>query len=183
MDVYEEKVVYPFMETVIGYKPDAVLLGCELCYKDGMMISPELAEKFVLKRMRRQMEYVRSAGIPAILHSDGDNTNVMDEWIRMGFAAIHPLENCCRFDIFEVKKKWGDKITLMGGIDLAGVLISGSTREVAADTLRHLDVLSDGGGYICGSSHDINEDVPVENLRAMIRTVSGYSRQDDRRIK
>jgi uroporphyrinogen decarboxylase len=174
MDIYDDKMVYPVMDMAFEYRPDAVMLSTELCYKDGMMMSPELADRFVFKRLEKQVKYIRTKDVPVILHSDGDNSSVMDRWIAMGFSAIHPVENCGKNDIFQIKEKWGDKICLMGNMDLSGVLMAGTPDDVVKDTLEHIEKLSGGGGYICGSSHDINDSVPFENLRAMIKTVTGY---------
>jgi uroporphyrinogen decarboxylase len=96
----------------------------------------------------------------------------VDQTVRV----LHPLEPTGGFDIYEVKKRWGDKLALFGNIDIGGVLGAGTPAEVAADTLRHLQALSVGGGYVCGCSHDIDDNIPIENLRAMMDTVLDWRR-------
>ena len=98
----------------------------------------------------------------------------MDSFTNMGIDALHPVEPCPGFGIYDLKAGYGDRICLMGNIDLAGVLVSGSPEHVAADTEDHIRRLAPGGGYVCGSSHDIGFNVPLGNLYAMIKTVSGF---------
>lgn len=174
LDRYEAYTL-PVTELVLSYRPDAVFTAVSTCFKSGLAMRRQSAERFVLSRLEKQMSMIRASGVPAILHSDGDNSLLMDRWIEMGFAGIHPLEPCPGFDIYKVKARWGDRICLFGNIDLTGVLSQGTPAEVVQDTLTHLEELSVGGGYICGSSHDVGEYVPLENVRALIETVCGWT--------
>jgi uroporphyrinogen decarboxylase len=179
LDRYEAYTL-PVTELVLSYRPDAVFLAVSVCFKSGLAMRSQNTERFVLSRLERQMALIQASGVGehrthTILHSDGDNSPLMDRWIEMGFGGIHPVEPCPRFDIYDVKASWGDRICLFGNIDLTGVLSQGTPAEVAQDTLTHLQKLSVGGGYICGSSHDVGEYVPLENLRAMIETVCGWT--------
>jgi uroporphyrinogen decarboxylase len=100
----------------------------------------------------------------------------MERWLQLGFAGLHPMEPCPGFDIYEAKRRWGDRIALFGNIDLAGVLTQGTSEEVAQDTRTHIERLSVGGGYVCGSSHHIGEDVPIANLQAMSEAIARAGR-------
>ena len=171
-----EEHIYPMTELVLKYRPDEVRMGAFLCGKNGLMMNSELTERFILEPMDRHMSIIRPSGIPALCHSDGNCASIMDRFIEIGFSIFHPNEICEGFDIYESKKKWGDRIALAGNIDVWAVLTNGTPEQVREDTLRHLEGLSAGGGYICGSSHDISEDIPLENLRAMTETVAGYRR-------
>ena len=161
----------PVIETVLSYKPDAAFFSVDLCCKTGMLMSMDMAEEFVLSYLRDLMKPAIKANIPVIMHSDGDNTALMETWIDMGVDALHPVENCGKYNIFEVKKLWGDKMALIGGIDCR-LLASGTPEEIRRETKRSIDLLSVGGGYICGSSHDIDDNVSLENLSAMIEAAT-----------
>ena len=151
---------------------DVVELSATLCDKNGPMFSPKHIDEFCFEPMRRQLALIHDTGIPCNLHTDGDNSLFMDSFVTLGIGALHPVEPCPDFDIYDLKAGYGDRICLMGNIDLAGVLVFGTPEEVAADTIEHILRLAPGGGYVCGSSHDINYDVPLENLYAMTKTVS-----------
>lgn len=169
-----EAQVFPLTETVLRYQPDAVMLAAFACFKTGLAMSPDLTERFIFARIERHMRLLRAAGAPVIIHSDGNNTSVMERWIELGLAGFHPVEPSDQYTIYEYKQRWGDRITLCGNMDCATVLSRGTPDQVAGDTRDHLQQLSPGGGYICGSSHDVDDNVPLENLRAMIETVAHY---------
>jgi uroporphyrinogen-III decarboxylase len=176
LQIRYEAYALPLTELVLEYRPDAVFLAVNLCGKNGRLLSLEHTERFVLAGLRRQMAPIRRRGVPAILHSDGDNRELMDEWIALGLAGLHPVEPTGGFDIYAAKARWGTRIALLGNIDLGGVLVNGSPEAVVRDTTAHLERLAPGGGYICGSSHDIDDNVPLPNLRAMLTTVLSWKR-------
>ena len=171
MDRYEAYTM-SLTELVLSYRPDAVFLAAGICYKSGLVMNIQRIERLVFARLEKQMALIRRANIPAIIHSDGDNTPVMDRWIELGFSGFHPIEPCPNFDIYSVKKRWGDKIALIGGIDVASVLSMGNPELVAEAARAHITTLAAAGGYICGSSHDIVDSIPLDNVEAMVRTVT-----------
>jgi uroporphyrinogen decarboxylase len=73
-----------------------------------------------------------------------------------------------------VKKQYGERLTLVGNMDIAGVLAFGSPDEVVADTREHIQRLDVGGRYVCASSHSITNDVPPENFAAMVDACHSY---------
>ncbi len=169
-----EEHIFPATQAVLAYRPDAANIGAFICFKTGLSMSPELTERFVFRPLERHVGLFRAKNVPVIIHSDGDNTEVMERLIEIGFSGFHPVEPSERYDIYEYKARWGDRIALCGNIDCGGVLSRGTPDEVARDTLEHLQRLSGGGGYICGSSHDVGDNVPIDNLRAMVETVAEY---------
>lgn len=173
LDRYQEHAL-AVTELVLGYRPDAVVLGSNLCQKTGLVMSRDHAERFILQRMDLQMAAVRAAGVPAMLHADGDNSALMTRWIDMGIAAFHPCETCPKFDIYQLKAQYGGRIALCGNVDVTRVLVPGTPAQVRQDTLAHLERLAPGGGYLCGSSHDVSEQVPLANLAAMIQAVCDF---------
>ncbi len=175
LDIQDE-FSYRVIELAISYKPDAVFMASSLCFKTGMVMSMGMAEEFIFPRIRNRTKMINSAGIPAIIHSDGDNSAMMGKWIELGFKGFHPVETGEHFNIFDVKKKWGDKITLLGNIDILTSLSTLTLEETRNDVLNHLSILSEGGGYICGSSHDIDDNVNIENLKVMIETIGSFRR-------
>ena len=81
---------------------------------------------------------------------------------------MHPIQPNCN-DIYAYKKEYGSDLCLIGNIDLAGVLTFGTPAEVRKDTIKHIDALAPGGGYVVASSHSVTDDVPPENYQAMIQ--------------
>jgi uroporphyrinogen decarboxylase len=118
---------------------------------------------------------IKCRKIPVSLHADGDVTSLLPDYIAMGIDVLNPVEPCGgRQDIYRLKEQFGDRLALHGNIDLSGVLVHGSPEEVRQDVEEHLRRLAAGGGYICASSHNITEAVPLENFYAMRDAVQVY---------
>ena len=107
------------------------------------------------------------------MHCCANVTDLIPIIINMGIKAIHPVQPNCN-DIYALKKEYGNKMSFVGNMDLAGVLSFGTPEEVVEDTKKHIDKLAPGGGYVVASSHSITDDVPPENYIAMIETAQTY---------
>jgi uroporphyrinogen decarboxylase len=105
-----------------------------------------------------------------MFHSCGNVTDIMDNIImEMGIDVLNPIEPYS-MDIFEVKKNYGDKLTLSGNIDIAGPLAFGTPEEASEEVRTKMEALKPGGRYILSTNHSIMDDIPPENYRAMIET-------------
>jgi hypothetical protein len=105
-----------------------------------------------------------------------DRPEMVTELIALGVSAFHPHEPCDGFDIFETKRRRGDRIAPAGNIDVLPVLGGGTAEQTRRETLSRLEGLSEGGGYICGSSHDIASTVKLGNLRVTAETIAAFRR-------
>jgi uroporphyrinogen decarboxylase len=77
-----------------------------------------------------------------------------------------------------LKRDFGGGILLNGAIDSQSVLIEGNPELVRRETARTAGILSPGGGYVAGASHDyILEETPLENVLAMFDTIREYRRK------
>lgn len=139
----------------------------------SLMISPRMLEELWLPRTERILAPLKAKGIPIAYHCDGNLTDVLPLALRLGVNAIQPFQANCN-DIYEFKRKYGDRICLMGNLDIAGPLVFGTPEEVVADTRQHIEGLAPGGRYVLGSSHSITPAVKPENFAAMVETVIQY---------
>ncbi len=156
------------LEMVLSYPVDAVQFGAVLCAKNGPMFSRAMREEFEYPSLRRRVRLAKAKGVVVSGHFDGNHSAIMPELIDIGIEVFNPIETCDGAqDIYEYKKLYGSRIALHGNIDLSGVLVNGTPEEVRRDVWEHAARLSEGGGYICASSHNITEDVPLANFYAM----------------
>jgi len=175
-----EAYTLPLAECAASYPLDAILVTGPMGQKSGLMISRELHERFIFPTVEKAVNIIKAKDIPTILHSDGSNADIMDWILDTGFDVLNPIEpGAANFDIYDLKETCGDRICLSGNIDVSGVLSFGTPDEVRADTLEHLRRLSPGGGYVCSSSHDISQHVPVENFIAMNETIRSFNAKTD----
>lgn len=141
-------------------------IGDDLSANCGPLISPEHLAQFWAPRYQKIIAAAHDAGRPVICHCCGDQSPVFPYWLEWGVEACHPLQPQAN-DIYAVKKRYGQRITLVGNIDL-NLLSSGTPAEVREDTRQHLAELAEDGGYVACSGHSIIDSVKPENFLAMI---------------
>jgi len=145
----------------------AVLNPDDIAHNTGLLIHPRYLRKHVFPWYKKMGDVCRDKGIGFIFHSDGDNTEAMDDIIDCGFHAFNPVQPNS-MDIEEVKKKWGDKLCIIGNLNLDSTLTLGSPEDVRAEVYERIRTIGPGGGYMVSSSNSITDYVPLENMKAMI---------------
>lgn len=147
---------------------DAVWLDDDLAFKTSTFISPAMLREFVFPYHRQIVKMVSSYNLPTMFHSDGNLSQILDDLIETGFVAIHPLEKLA-FDIRSARKKLGDRITLIGNVDI-DFLERGKPElcyQEAASLIKELGPKR----FILSSGNSITANVRAENLKQMSRAV------------
>ncbi|MDO9464486.1 MAG: uroporphyrinogen decarboxylase family protein [bacterium] len=163
------------LELALSYPIDVIQVGSVICSKEGPMFSREMIEEFEYPGLRQRVELAKNKELPVSIHFDGNGMSLISDFIEMGIDVLNPIEPCDgKQDIYKIKEMYGNKIALHGNIDLSGVLAFGTPEDVEKDVIEHIERLAVGGGYICASSHNITEAVPLENFYAMRDTVLRY---------
>ena len=145
----------------------------DLAYADGLIISPKHYRQFVFPWYRWCSALAREHGLVFIFHSDGRLNPVLEDVIGCGFNALHPIEPKA-MDIVELKKKVGDRLCLLGNIDLGYTLTRGTPQEVEEEVKEKIRTLAPGGGYCVGSSNSVTAYVPLANYNAMREAAFRY---------
>lgn len=149
----------------------------DLAYKTGTLVQPDLLREMWVPRMRRVFAPALAKGVPIVFHSDGNIQELIPDLIDMGISVLNPLEPY-GMDIREIKKRYGEEITLMGNMDVGGALSTGTPEQVRAETRGLIDDIGRGGGYILASCHSITSNVQPENFLAMVRTAQEEGRYE-----
>jgi uroporphyrinogen decarboxylase len=91
--------------------------------------------------------------------------------IRAGIDLLNPIQwRSQGMERERLKRDFGDKIILHGGMDNQVTLPFGTVGEVEQEVLDNLRILGDGGGYILAPCHNIQSLTPPENIIAMYET-------------
>lgn len=147
---------------------EALWYSDDIAYTEGLLASPTLLRKHCFPWFRKIGLLAKRKGIPYIYHSDGDLWEVMEDLIDdIGFNALQPIEPKA-MDIRECKEKIGDRVCLIGNVDLGYTLTRGTPEEVREEVRCLIRDIAPGGGYCVGSSNTVPSYVPLENYRAMI---------------
>lgn len=151
---------------------DFVTVGDDMGFRTATMISPRALREYVFPWHRRIVETVHAGGKIAVLHSDGNLEEVMDEVIGCGWEARHSVEDAI-MTAAEMKRRWGGRIAICGAFDVDR-LTRANPRQVAEHTRRIFAECAPGGGWAFGSGNAITADVPVENYVTMLRAARRY---------
>lgn len=144
----------------------------DIAYTNGLMVSPETLDKYFFPWLEKIGEVAKSVDKPLIYHSDGILFDVMEKIIECGIDALHPIEPKA-MDIMEVKNRFGDKLCLIGNIDV-DLLARGTKEEVKKNVLFNIENVGMNGGYCVGSGNSIPEYVNIENYIVMIETAKSF---------
>ncbi len=145
---------------------DVLWYSDDIAFTNGLIVSPDVLDQFVFPWLKKIGELAKKYNKPLIYHTDGVLYDVFDKIIDCGVDAIHPIEPKA-MKIADVKKRYGDKLCLIGHVDV-DLLARGTPEEVRAQIEENIEVAGYNGGYIIGSGNSIPEYVNYENYMAML---------------
>lgn len=145
-----------------------VRVGDDLATQDGLLISLGAYRKLVKPAHRKYFDLIRSKTDAKIYyHSCGNATDLIDDLAEIGVDILNPVQVSAMGDTAALKARFGHKISFCGAIDTQRVLPFGSVKEVEAEVQRRIRDLAPGGGFVLSAVHNIQPDVPPENILAM----------------
>ncbi len=114
------------------------------------------------------MEIYQKHDMPIIMHSCGDITAFLPDLIDAGLTVLEPVQPC--MDLEFLKREYGKDLIFWGGIDCQKLpfLTPDEIREMTSYVMR---TLGRGGGAIIGPAQEVMNDVPIENIVAMLETI------------
>jgi uroporphyrinogen decarboxylase len=144
--------------------------------QDGWMISPDLYRRMIKPKQRRLVEAIkRKTDARLFFHGCGAAFDLIPDLIDLGFDIFNPVQVSARgMDTKRLKQTYGNDITFWGGIDTQRVLPFGKPADVVDEVKRRIDDLAPGGGFVFAAVHNIQAQVPPENILAMFDTALEY---------
>ena len=161
----------PAMVRAVEAGADVIVFGDDYADKNSTLMSPKHFREFVLPGLKRCVDAAHDAGAFVVKHTDGNIMGVLDMIVETGIDALNPLEPPAGMDIGLIKRKYGDRIALIGNIDCGYLLSQAPVEEVRQVTRQTIEIASPGGGYMLSSSNSIHSSVRPENLLAMVETL------------
>ncbi len=130
--------------------------------------SKDTFRKYILPKLKREWEVYNDANLPIILHSCGNITDFLPDLIDIGLKILEPVQPC--MDLELLKREYGKDLIFFGGIDtqVLPYITPEETRILTRDTIR---ILGKGGGMIIAPSQELTNDVPIENIKALVETI------------
>jgi uroporphyrinogen decarboxylase len=158
-----------------GYHFDVLTWCDDMGYKHNQFFSVRMYRSLLKKYHQRAIDWAHAHGIRAHLHSCGDVNPFVPELVGMGLDALNPLEVKAGMDAVALKKKFGDKLALHGGIN---AVLWDQADDIIAEMEQIIPVLKENGGYIFSSDHSVPDTVSLESFRRIIeaaRRLGSYS--------
>lgn len=159
---------------VLGEHLDLVFISDDMGMQQSLLVSPSIWKTFFQARMKRWCDLIHSHNKKVFYHSDGAVEPLIPYLLDCGIDVFNPIQHACPgMDTAELKMKYGNRVVFHGGIDNQSVLPFGKPEDVRIETQKCLDTLGcDGKGYIVCSCHNVQAGTPVENIIAMVETVT-----------
>ena len=154
---------------------EAVIVADDIAYNSGPFLPPGVMDEIVYPfYVSAVKEIKRYKDVPVFMHSDGNLHPVIDKIVACGFDGLHSLQPSAGMDIAQVKKDYGDALTLIGNIDLDYILTSAPPEEVALNVRQTIEAAAPGGGYILSTCNTLIDAIPLKNALAMYEAGNLY---------
>lgn len=157
----------------VGVYADVVVYADDLAFQDRSMVSRRTFEQLLKPRLRRVFDLLKRSGLYVLYHTCGNVWSLIDDFVEMGVDALNPIQVSAgeMGNTAELKRRWGKHLTFWGGIDTQYVMCLGSPDDVRAEVQRRVNDLAHDGGFILATVHDIQAEVPPENICTLFDTV------------
>ncbi len=161
-----------YLEAVGSYV-QIVAVGDDLGMQTGPLISPALYRRLIKPRHKELYDFIHSRTEAKILHHTcGSVFPLVPDLIDVGVDILNPIQTSAQgMDPAALKREFGERLVFHGGIDVQQVLPFATPERVREEVRRIVAILGQGGGYIFAPSHNIQADVPPENVLAMYEAI------------
>jgi uroporphyrinogen decarboxylase len=159
-----------FLEA-LGPDVDIIKIGDDLGTEQSLLMSPAMYRRILKPIHAEYIDFIRQRTRARIFfHTCGDVSALLDDFVEIGVDILNPVQTSTGglSDLWALKRRYGDRLSFCGAIDTKRVLPDGTPDEVRAEVRRVIGELGPGGGYLLAAVHTIMNEVPPENILAMV---------------
>ncbi len=149
---------------------DGFVLTSDYCLNTGPFLSPSMFGEFVSPFLARLIAGYRKMGFYTIKHTDGNILPIVDQLVEANPHALHSLDPQAGVDIADIKRRYGDRLCLVGNVN-CGLMQTGTEEEVVESARYALRNGRTGGGYIFSTSNCIFTGMPLERYELILRVL------------
>ena len=162
----------------VGEYLDVFQLADDLAMQNGPFVSPAMYKEMIKPYQAELFQFVKERTKAKLYyHSCGAVTNLLDDFVEIGVDILNPVQvSATGMETDQLKKRFGKNLSFWGAIDTFDVLPNGSVRDVEKEVAKRIRDLAPGGGYILGSVHNMQSDVPPENVIAMYEAAQKFGK-------
>jgi uroporphyrinogen decarboxylase len=160
---------------------DVIMIGDDLAGQNGPLFSPKIYRAVIKPRQKRLVQYIKSRTHAKIwYHSCGSVLEYLPDLLDNGIDVLNPVQISAKgMEPARLKAEFGDRLAFWGGgIDSQHVLPRATPAEIRESVRRNLEAFKPGGGYVFNNVHNIQADVPPENILAMYDAAYEFGEYD-----
>ncbi|MHB1315795.1 MAG: uroporphyrinogen decarboxylase family protein [Christensenellales bacterium] len=177
MAEWELENLIMYLQAVGPYIDTILMSTSDFGSQKSTLFNPEQYKTIYLPAFKMLNDYVHSHGnTKTMYHSCGSVRNLMNYFIDAGVDILNPIQTAAGgMDPWELKKEFGKKIVFWGGgADTQHTLPSGTPEEVRQQVKERISAFAPGGGFIFSQIHNLQSDIPFENVKAMVEAVREF---------
>ncbi|MFH1570714.1 MAG: uroporphyrinogen decarboxylase family protein [Gemmatimonadota bacterium] len=149
---------------------DLVLTGDDFGSQRGPLMSPAMWRDFLGEGFAAYTDLAHASGLQVMHHTCGSVRPLIPDLLDRGLDVLQSLQPEAEdMDPARLKVQFGRRLAFHGGISVQHTLPHGAPADVRREVALRLAALGVGGGYILGTSHNLQADVPLENAEALFR--------------
>jgi len=146
-----------------GY-PDGIWYYEDLGFKERPFMSPNMYNDIIFPSHKYTIDYAHKKRLPVIMHSCGFVEPLLPGMIKAGIDCLQVIEIKAGMDLLRIHRQYGEKIALMGGIDVR-TLYTNDKKIIDKELKSKIPIVKQGFGYVAHSDHSIPKTVEYETLR------------------
>ena len=162
----------------LGDVVDVIAEADDYGTQESQLIDPDHFRQYYKPHISRIISAMRKSAPAAkiMFHSCGNVRPVIPDFIEMGIDILNPVHiNAAGMEPYQLKKDFGKDVVFWGGgVDTQKVLAVGTEKDVEDDVRKNIEALAPGGGFVFAAVHNIQSEVPPQNIMAMVRSIKRF---------
>lgn len=163
----------------LGDHVDMIKIGDDIGTQTSLLMSPTMYRRRVKPIHADYIAFIKArTNARVFFHTDGNVFPLLDDFVEIGVDVLNPIQTSAgqMADLQSLKTRYGKELVFCGAIDTHRILPYGTPAEVRAEVRRVIETLGPGGGYMLAAVHTIMNDVPAENILAMVNALAEFGR-------
>jgi uroporphyrinogen decarboxylase len=166
---------YDAMLGKVGQHVDIVETSEDFGTQTGLLISPGLFREMIKPRRKIINDFIKSKcpGVKIMHHSCGAIEKIINDLIEIGIDILNPIQPLPNMNPKEIKEKYGDRITLCGGVDMQNIELK-NLSQVETEVKLRIKQMAAGGGYLFCTSNHVQSDLPPASVVALFENARRF---------
>lgn len=151
----------------LDHGAEAILIADDIAFNSGLLLPARIMEQVAYPFYKKMISEIKAyMDVPVILHTDGYIYEALEKIVECGFDGLQSIQPSAGMDIGKVKKLVGDKLCLIGNVDLNYLLPFGTPEEVVEEVKKLIEIAGPTG-FVLSTCNIITDAVKIENVKAM----------------